>query len=183
MSLGQKGVEIQSRFTAESLSEAGPGVSEKRVQPPGERRCGFRKALAPSVKEPPLALRQKIFRPPAPLVAVLAQGFVIFLEVDEKGFQLLKLGLDDAQAREKRGVRLQLEGRRCVQHDGDHGAQRLAEPESIIRRSDLPPPVNLLRCRGLRRGFDTRGPVFFGAISRLLEASATAVGKGALQYL
>jgi hypothetical protein len=79
----------------------GQAVSEQRVQAPGERRRGFRKALAQTVEKSLLALRQKIFRPPPPLVTVLAQGVVVFLEVGEKGFQLLKLGLDDAQAREE----------------------------------------------------------------------------------
>ncbi len=65
------------------------GVLKKRVQSPGERRRDFREALAPSVKEPPLALRQKVLRPPPPLVAVL----MIFPEVGEQGLQLLKFGL------------------------------------------------------------------------------------------
>ena len=55
----------------------------------GRRRRDFREALAPSVKEPPLALRQKVLRPPPPLVAVL----MIFPEVGEQGLQLLKFGL------------------------------------------------------------------------------------------
>jgi hypothetical protein len=74
---------------------------QERVQSPGQGFGGFRNPATPSVKKPILALRQKIFRTPAPLVAVPAQGFVILGEVGELALQGVKFGLDDAQAREE----------------------------------------------------------------------------------
>jgi hypothetical protein len=99
----------------------GPGQAplcalEKRVQSPSQRFGGLNKSAAPSVKQSILALRQKIFSPPAPLVAVRAQGFVIFFEAGKLGLQGMEFCLDDAQAREERRLRL---GRyRCVRHKG-----------------------------------------------------------------
>jgi hypothetical protein len=48
-----------------------------------------------------LGLRQKIFRPPTPLVAILPQGLMVLLEVGKQGFQGVEFGLYDAQAREE----------------------------------------------------------------------------------
>ena len=102
-------------------------VLYERAQSPSQRFDGFRESPAPSVKKPILALRQKIFRPPAPLVAVLAQGFVIFPEASDQGFHGLEFSLDSADPREKRGLRPKLGRRRCVRHEQDHDAQRLSE--------------------------------------------------------
>jgi hypothetical protein len=92
-------------------------VLYERVQPPSQRFDGTRESPAPSVKEPILALREKIFRPPAPLVAILAQGFVIFPEASDQGLHGLKFSLDSADPREKRGLRPKLGRCRCVRHD------------------------------------------------------------------
>jgi hypothetical protein len=92
---------MRSRAAAESVAGGGQGRLKKRVQATSERRRNFREALAPSVEKSLLALRQKIFRPPAPFVAVLAQGVMILLEVGDQGLQRLDFGLDDAQAREE----------------------------------------------------------------------------------
>jgi len=73
---------------------------KERVQSPSQGFGGFRKSPAASVKKPILALRQKIFRPPAPFVTVLAQGFVIFRQASDQGLHSLKFSLDGAHARE-----------------------------------------------------------------------------------
>jgi hypothetical protein len=101
----------------ESVGERRLCSLQERVQSPGQRSDGFRESPAPSVKKPILALRQKIFRPPAPLVAILAQGFVIFPEASDQGLHGLKFSLDSADPREKRGLRPKLGRRRCVRHD------------------------------------------------------------------
>jgi len=79
----------------------GQGSLEKRVESPSEGLRHFRDSLAPSVKKSPLGLRQKIFRPPTPLVAVLPQGLMVLLEVGNQGFQGVEFGLDNAQTREE----------------------------------------------------------------------------------
>src|SRR5580700_7847901 len=78
-----------------------PGSLHERVESPSEGFRHFRDSLAPSVKKSPLSLRQKIFRPPTPLVAILPQGLMVLLEMGKQGFQGVQFGLDDAQAREE----------------------------------------------------------------------------------
>jgi hypothetical protein len=99
-------------------SRTGRAALKQRVQPPGERRRDFGEALTQPAKKSLLALRQEIFRPPAPFVAVLAQGLMVLPEVGEQRLQFLKLGLDNAQAREKRGVGPLLGRCHCVRHEG-----------------------------------------------------------------
>ena len=70
----------------ESVAERQLCASHERVQSSSQGFGGFRKSPGPSIKKPFLALRQKIVGPPAPLVAVLAQGFVILPEASDQGF-------------------------------------------------------------------------------------------------
>src|ERR1700722_14378773 len=89
---------------------------QERVQPPSQGFHDFRKSAAPSVEKPILALRQKIFGPPAPLVAVLAQRFVILPKASHQGFHGLEFSLDSADTREERRLLFGLGRRRCVRH-------------------------------------------------------------------
>jgi hypothetical protein len=100
----------------EGLAEFAPWP--QCVQASGKSFRGFGNSPAPPVKELLFALGEKKLGPPAPLVAVLAQGFVIFREASDQGFHCLEFGLDSADTREERGLRLLLGRRRCVRHDG-----------------------------------------------------------------
>jgi hypothetical protein len=113
----QEGERIPLARERQKASGERGSVLQERVQSPSQRFDGFRESPAPSVKKPILALRQKIFRPPAPLVAVLAQGFVIFPEASDQGLHGLEFSLDSADPREKRGLRPKLGRCRCVRHD------------------------------------------------------------------
>jgi hypothetical protein len=105
---------MRSRTLVDRLGEFAP--LPLRVEPPGKRFRGFGDSPAPPVKKLLLALSQKKLGPPAPLVAVLAQGFVILGEARDQGFQGLKFGLDSADTREERGLWVKLAGCRCVRH-------------------------------------------------------------------
>jgi hypothetical protein len=98
----------------EGLAEFAPWP--QRVQASGKSFRGFGDSPAPPVKELLLALSEKKLGSPAPLVAVLAQGFVVFREASDQGFHCLEFGLDSADTREERGLRPSLGRRRCVQH-------------------------------------------------------------------
>jgi hypothetical protein len=78
-----------------------PSPLDERVQSPSEGFHGRLNPLAPSAKKSFLGLRQKILRPPTPLVAVLPQGLMVLREASDQGFQGVEFGLDDAQAREE----------------------------------------------------------------------------------
>jgi hypothetical protein len=89
----------------------------QRAQAPGKSFDGFGNSPAPPVKKLLLALGEKKLGPPAPLVAVLAQGVVILREAGDQGFHCLEFGLDSADAREERRLRPGLGPCRCVRHD------------------------------------------------------------------
>ena len=73
----------------------------RRIQASGKSFRGVRNSPAPSVKELLLALGQQMLGSPAPLVAVLAQCFVILREAGDQGFHGLEFSLDRADTREK----------------------------------------------------------------------------------
>ena len=98
----------------EGLAKVAPWP--QRVQAPGKSFHGFGNSPAPPVKKLLLALGEKKLGPPSPLVAVLAQGFMIFREAGDQNFHCLEFGLDSADTREERGLRLGLGRCRCVRH-------------------------------------------------------------------
>src|ERR1700733_16133118 len=100
------------------VAERRTSLLNERVESPRQGFHGRLNPLAPSTKKSFLDLRQKIFRPPAPLVAILPQGLMVLLEVGKQGFQGVEFGLDDAQAREERKVGLNLGRCRSVRHGG-----------------------------------------------------------------
>jgi hypothetical protein len=108
---------IEFGLPRKASESAGQALNE-RVQPPSQGFDGRLNPLAPSAKKSLLGLRQKIFRPPAPLVAILPQGLMVLPEVGKQGFQGVEFGLDDAQAREERRVWFSLGRCRTVRHEG-----------------------------------------------------------------
>jgi hypothetical protein len=84
-----------------SVTERRPSPLNERVQSPSQGFNGRLDPLPPPAKKSFLDLRQKILRPPTPLVAVLPQRLMVLLEVSKQGFQGVEFGLDNAQAREE----------------------------------------------------------------------------------
>ena len=83
----------------EGLAEFAPWP--QRVQASGKSFRGFGNSPAPPVKKFFPALGEKKLGPPAPLVAVLAQGVVILREGSDQGFHGLEFGLDRADTGEE----------------------------------------------------------------------------------
>jgi hypothetical protein len=72
-----------------------------RIQASGKSFRSICDSPAPPVKKLLPALGQQMLGSPAPLVAVLAQRFVILCEASDQGFHGLELSLDRADAREE----------------------------------------------------------------------------------
>ena len=125
----------------------------QRVQAPGKSFRGSGDSPTPPVKELFFALSQKKLGPPAPLIAVLAQGVVILAEASDQGFHGLKFGLDNAYAREERGLRLRLGRCRCVRHGSmmapkGYRSAKICLPERLWASAAF---EDLVRARGVLR--------------------------------
>jgi hypothetical protein len=149
----------------EGLAEFAPWP--QRAQAPGKSFRGFGNSPPPPVKKLLLALGEKKLGPPSPLVAVFAQGFMIFREAGDQGFHCLEFGLDSADTREERGLRLGLGRCRCVRHGWMIARKGYRSANSLILRSS----------RVQAEVFNTHGQVFIGGIRRLLSASQRQLKK------
>ena len=162
----------------EATSERRTSLLNERVESPGQGFHGSLNPLAPSTKKSFLDLRQKIFRPPAPLVAVCAQGFVIFREASDQGFHGFEFRLDGADPREERGLRFGLGRRRCVRHGWMMARKGYRTPKFAGSTGWLTALWWIVRFLTVRRGFQHAwAGLSFGGTWRLLAAPHRQLGK------
>ena len=134
----------------------------QRVQAPGKSFRGSGDSPAPPVKELFFALSQKKLGPPAPLIAVLAQGVMILLKVGDQSLELIEFGLDNAHAREERRVWPNLGRCRCVRHERimarkGYRSAKIAGSGAPTNRAFVGPKI----LQGSRQAvFDTYEPVW-----------------------